>query len=105
MTAKLRKSVREDARCRSERIAYLGPDGQVERDQIVVSLGRGIVFCHVYSYDENLFVAWDAHVNFGEWAESQVASGYIKRLRRYADIRTVVPGFHTITEYDLIDVN
>lgn len=88
-----------------ERISYVGADGKQERDQLVLSFGRSMIFCHLYTYGDDLFVGWQAYVNFGEWVEKRVADGYDRSLGRPIRINTVVPGLHSVTEYDLIDLN
>jgi hypothetical protein len=86
-----------------EQIWYWGLDGKVEREQIVMTLRRGIVFCHIYAYDRELYVGWDAHLNSGQWVEKTVATGR-SRTGEYTQLRTVVSGVQWLTEYDLIDV-
>jgi hypothetical protein len=90
---------------RLEDISYLTPDGIQERKQFVLTQGRGIVFCHVYPYGDDLYVGWDAHLNYGQWAEQAVAFGFDRTLGLPAVINTVVPGTIRANEYDLIDLN
>jgi hypothetical protein len=94
-----------EIKSRLETISYLTPDGRQERQQLVLSQGRGIVFCHVYPYGDDLYVGWDAHLNYGQWVEQAVATGFDKTLHVPAVINTVVPGTARATEYDLIDLN
>jgi hypothetical protein len=94
-----------DSAHRVERIWYWGLDGTVEREQIVVTLRRGIVFCHIYPYDRELYVGWDAHLNAGQWVEKTVARGKSKDTGEYTTVKTVVSGVQRLTEYDLIDVS
>ncbi|HET9254490.1 MAG TPA: hypothetical protein VFO16_04720 [Pseudonocardiaceae bacterium] len=54
---------------RVENIWHWGVDGKVEREQIVLTFRRVIFFCHIYQYDEELYVGWDAHLNHGQWVE------------------------------------
>jgi hypothetical protein len=90
---------------RLENISYVTPDGKQEREQFVLSQGRGIVFCHVYPYGDDLYIGWDAHLNYGQWVESTLATGYDSTLQAPIAINTVTPGVARVTEYDLIDVN
>jgi hypothetical protein len=86
-----------------EQIWYWGLDGKVEREQIVMTLRRGIIFCQIYPYDRELYVGWDAHLNSGQWVEKTVATGR-SRTGEYTELRTVESGMQLLTEYDLIDV-
>jgi hypothetical protein len=45
---------------RLENISYLTPDGKQERQQLVLTQGRGIVFCHVYPYGDDVYIGWSA---------------------------------------------
>jgi hypothetical protein len=90
---------------RPEDISYITPDGKQERQQVVLTQGRGIVYCHIYAYGDDLFIGWDAHLNYGQWAETTVVRGYDPRIGRPVIVNTVVPGTARATEYDLIDLN
>ena len=61
---------------RVENISYLTPDGKQERQQIVLSQGRGAVFCQIYPYGDDLYIGWDAYLNYGQWVERAFARGY-----------------------------
>lgn len=88
-----------------ERVWYWGLDGKEERDQFVLTAGRGIVFCQIYRYGRDLYVGWDGHLNRGQWVEHAVASGIDKSLGQPVSITRVVPGVQPTTEYDLIDLS
>ena len=90
---------------RIENTSYITPDGKQERQQLVLSQGRGLVFCHIYPYGDDLFIGWDAYLNYGQWAERAVRSGFDAKLRSPVVINTVTPGIARATEYDLIDVS
>lgn len=90
--------------CR-ERVWYWGLDGKEERDQYVLTAGRGIVFCQIYRYGQDLYVGWDGHLNRGQWVEQTVASGIDTATGNPTSISRVVPGTQPTTEYDLIDLS
>jgi hypothetical protein len=90
---------------RIENTSYITPDGKQEREQLVLSQGRGLVFCHIYPYGNDLYIGWDAYLNFGQWVEQAIGSGYDWKLRTPVVINTVTPSVVRATEYDLIDVN
>jgi hypothetical protein len=94
----------EGCHARLERIWYWSLDGKVERDQLVATLRRGIVFCHIYPYNEQLFVGWDAHLNRGQWVEKTLATGRGK-TGEHTQLRTVVTGSERLNEYDIIDLS
>jgi len=88
-----------------EKIWHWGIDGKVERDQIVASLGRALFFCHLYAYEEKLYVGWDSHLNRGTWVEKSLARGLDRGTRELVTINTVVRGWQNLSEYDVTDAN
>jgi hypothetical protein len=101
----LQTPITEHFRFCSERIWYWGLEGKEEREQIVLTLGRGILFCQIHQYDKELYVGWDAHLNRGHWVEQTVAHGLDREANCLTHINTVVPGRQSVTEYDLYDLN
>jgi hypothetical protein len=89
----------------SERVWYWGLDGKEEREQLVLTAGRGIVFCQIYEYGRDLYVGWDGHLNRGQWVEQTVASGIDRTTGNPVGISRVVPGTQPVTEYDLADLS
>lgn len=92
-------------RFRPEQIWYWGLDGVTEREQFVITHGRAIAFVHVHRYGNDLYVAWDGHLNRGQWVEKDLYQGVDKRSGRLAVIRVVEAGYQRLTEYDLTDAN
>ncbi|HYR09516.1 MAG TPA: hypothetical protein VEQ60_17210, partial [Longimicrobium sp.] len=88
-----------------EHIWYWGVDGKEEREQIVVTFRRGIAFIHVYRYADDLYVAWDAHVNAGTWVEKSMAGGVERETGRRVQINTITGGWHVPNQYDITDTN
>lgn len=88
-----------------EKVWYWGLDGKEEREQIVLSTGRAIVFCQIYQYGTDAYVGWDGHVNYGQWVEQTIARGFDSQMSKPIAISNVVPGSQSISEYDLIDLS
>ncbi len=88
-----------------ERIWYWGLDGKEEREQLVLSLGRAVVFCQFHQYDQELYVGWDAHLNLGQWVEQPLMKGLDREANCLVQVNTVVPGTQRVNEYDITDVN
>lgn len=95
----------DSVRDQFERIWYWGLDSVVEREQIAITLGRGIVFCQIYQYDKELYVGWDGHLNLGQWVEKDLSQGIDKATGQLALVKEVVMGWQNITEYDITDLN
>jgi hypothetical protein len=103
--AVLRDPAIVELQSRVEAIWYWGLDGKVEREQIVLTFRRAILFCHIYEYDKELYVGWDAHLNHGQWIEKTVGRGIHKESNEFTTVETVESGWQQITEYDVTDVN
>ena len=91
--------------CGIERIWHWGLDGKIEREQIVLRHGRGLVFCQIYGYGSDLYVGWDAHLNVGTWNEKRVAAGIDRDTGARVELRSVEPTTQATGEYDLVDLN
>lgn len=104
LIATLRPAAQRDFLVETERIIALGPDGKEEREQIVLTFRRAIMFCHLYAYGSNVYVGWDAHLNLGQWSEVEVARGS-KGLKYVVSMRSVTPSWQAVSEYDVHDLN
>lgn len=91
--------------CGLERIWHWGLDGKIEREQIVLRHGRGLVFCQIYGYGSDLYVGWDAHMNVGTWSEKRIATGIDRESGARVELRGVQPTTQATGEYDLADLN
>jgi hypothetical protein len=101
----LQTGVGQYQRFQPERVWYWGLDGKEEREQLVLTAGRAIVFCQIYEYGQDLYVGWDGNLNRGQWVEQTVASGIDKATGNPVGISRVVPGTQPTTEYDLADLS
>jgi hypothetical protein len=90
---------------RVERIWYWGLDTKEEREQIVITFGRGIVFCQIHPYGDDLYVSWDGHLNKGTWVEQSVKTGIDRATNCLTEIRAVTPGSQGLSEYDVTDLS
>jgi len=103
--AALRDSAGEKRSIHTETISYVTPTGKREREQIVLTEGRAILFCHIYAYANDLLIGWDVHLNVGEWVEAKLVEGVHRVLHKKVILNTVVAGTAATNEYDLIDLN
>ena len=89
----------------TEKVGYWGPDGWVEREQIVVKHRRAFGFVHIVSYGEALYVGWESHLNAASWVERTLASGVDRKSGLDVAANRVEFGFHKLNEHDLGDAN
>lgn len=105
LTALFAAARQQQFACGVERIWRWGLDGKIEREQIVLRYGRGIVFAQIYSYGSDLYVGWDAQLNVGTWKEKPIASGIDRETGERVRVMTVEQAVQPTTEYDLVDLN
>jgi hypothetical protein len=92
------------AECRPEIYGYRTPNGYEERERLVVSKGQGLVHLHIYPFGDDMFVGWQACLNWARWAETvPVATRVADGLEtQFVEIR---PGGYIPNQFDLIDLN
>jgi len=89
-----------------ERIWYWGVDGKEERQQTVVSFKSALAFLHFNAYGDDLYVAWDAHINRGTWTEKAVGRGTSAETGALCEVHTIASAHRTVvSEYDVSDAN
>lgn len=88
-----------------ENIQYRSVDFIEEREQIVISVGRGIIYCQIYEFGADLYIGWQSFLNRGQWIEQIVKRGIDRPTGRRIELRSVVPGLQALQEYDLMDLN
>ncbi|WP_347140450.1 hypothetical protein [Paracoccus sp. SSK6] len=88
-----------------ERVATRGAEGKEEREQVVLSFRRALVFCQFHVYGRDLYIGWDAFLNRGRWAERQLARGVDRKTGERVVINIVDPSQELLTEYDVVDLN
>jgi hypothetical protein len=89
---------------RSEHYGYRTPNGYEERERIVVSHRQGYVHIHIHALGDNLFVGWQALLNWAQWAET-TPFATVEVGRRSIAFRDVKPAWYYPSEFDLIDLN
>lgn len=101
----LKSGHHSEAQVDTESIWDWGLDSVVEREQIVLRFRRSMLFVELHAYGADLYVDWEAYLNFGVWVEKPAISGFEPGssipIIAYA-VETGVQGFG---EYDLSDAN
>src|SRR5262249_54987626 len=54
---------------RSERFGHRTANGYDERERLVISHGQGQVHVQIHPVGDDLFVGWQAHLNWAKWSE------------------------------------
>ncbi|MEI7728425.1 MAG: hypothetical protein WCO56_02590 [Verrucomicrobiota bacterium] len=101
----LQHATQAKLRCWQEVVSYQGVDDLEEREQLVVAMGRTMVFCHIYQYQNDLYVGWNGYLNEGQWQEVEIARGIDCGNGCPTSITLAIQGTHPLSEYDLDDLN
>ena len=88
----------------SETYGYRTPNGYEEREWLVVSHQQGHVHIHIHPLGDDLFVGWQALLNWAQWTESWPFT-IVDAGRRSIAFRDVKPTWYFPSEFDLIDLN
>lgn len=105
LAQELGRSGRDGVEIVVEPIGHRAQDELAERMQIVIRHRRALVFCHLYDYGGDLYIGWDAHLNFGDWQEEQLSEGQSRRDGRRVRATTVKSGYTVPTAYQFADLN
>lgn len=89
---------------RSERYGYHTPNGYEERERLVISHRQGHVHVHLDPLGDDLFVGWQAQLNWAQWAETSPITT-VEAGRHQIAFRDVKPSWYYPNEFDLIDLN
>jgi len=92
-------------RVADERIWHWAADGIEERTQTVVAFRSALAFLHINTYENDLYVGWDAHINRGTWTEKLVGRGVSAESGSLCEVRTIAAAHRTANEYDVSDAN
>lgn len=89
---------------RRERYGHRTGNGYDERERIVVSRGQGQLHVHLYAVGSDLFVGWQAYLNWAQWAETEPVASRESGASR-VEYRDVTPGWYIPQQFDLIDLD
>jgi len=83
---------------------YRTPNGYEERERLVLTRGQASVHVHIYRFGSELFVGWQAFLNWAKWAETVPVS--VKAdTRQEIEYRQLTPFSYVPNQFDLIDLN
>jgi hypothetical protein len=90
--------------CLTEAYGYRTPNGYEERERLVVAKGQGVAQVHIYRFSDDLFVGWDAYLNWAQWNETASVSSKLDG-RQAVEFRELRQGYYVPNQFDLIDLN
>ena len=90
--------------CAVEDYCYRTVDGYEQRERLVVGKDQSMVHVHLHQFGDDLFVGWEAFLNWAGWRETKPLTHRIEDGvdNEFRDLR---PGLYVPNEFDLIDLN
>lgn len=90
--------------CQAEVYTQRAPNGYEQRERLVISKDQGVVHVHIYQFGNDIFVGWNAYVNWAQWAETSPVSMKI-RDGKEVEFRDLRPAVYVPSQFDLIDLS
>lgn len=93
-----------DIVARSETYGYRTPNGFEERQRFILRKGQALVYVHIYSFGNDMFVGWSSYLNRSQWAETKPVSSKMEHAKtiEFRELRTFQ---YTPNHLDMIDLN
>jgi len=90
--------------CQPEVYGYRTPNGYEERERLVVIKGQGHVHVHMHPSGADMFVGWQAFLNWAQWTETKPIS--VKTTSgQQTEFRELGTGLYVPNQLDLMDLN
>jgi hypothetical protein len=103
LEADLRSSLPEGATLRPYPETYIGEDGVIFKNRVLVRHRRAVVFIDVESYKEELYVGWESKLNLGVWTEVLMGAGINLETGERCKVFTVRGAQGTAMRQDMQD--
>jgi hypothetical protein len=94
----------QDVICQVESYTHRTTNGYEERERLVVSREQGMVHVHIYQFGHDLFVGWQAFLNWAQWDETKPVTVKI-REGQAIEFRELRPSAYIPNQFDLIDLS
>lgn len=104
LVATIAEAASEGVTSQMEVYGYRTPNGFEERERLVVTKGQGQVHVHMYPFGNDMFVGWQAFLNWAQWVETVPVAQKIVRGRG-VEYRQLVSGGYVPNQFDLMDLN
>ncbi len=80
------------------------PNGFEVRNRFVVAKHQAYVYVHFQRFGDDMFVGWQAFLNFAQWAETVPVSTKIQE-RRQIEFRELRRAYYQPTHIDIVELN
>ena len=104
LVAKFEETPAGTLEIRSESYGYRTPNGYEARERLVVSRRQCHIHVHVQPLGDDLFIGWQAQLNWARWAETSPVTTIDAGRHSFA-LHDIKPSWYYPGEFDLIDLN
>ncbi len=80
------------------------PNGFELRNRFVLAQHQAYVYVHLHRFGDDMFVGWQAFLNFAQWAETVPVSSKIEG-RRQIEFRELRRAYYQPTHIDIVELN
>lgn len=90
--------------CMRDVYGFRTPNGFDERERVVAIKGQSVVHIHIYRFADDIFIGWDAFLNWAKWDETLPVSRKVNNQEE-TEYRELTVGFYVPNQFDLIDLD
>jgi len=90
--------------CREEAYGQRVPNGFEFRNRFVIAKHQAYVYVHFYRFGDDMFVGWQAFLNWAQWGETAAVSQTVER-RRQVEFRELRRTFYVPSHVDIVELN
>lgn len=93
-----------DVVCREETYGHRLPNGFELRNRFVIAKHQAYVYVHFYRFGEDMFLGWQAFLNWAQWGETAAVSQKVE-LGREVEFRELERTFYVPSHVDIVELN
>jgi len=90
--------------CEPEIYGFRTPYKFEQRERLVVTKVQSVVHVHIYKFGDDVFVGWDAYLNWARWQDSNSVASKVEN-GNFIEFRDLRPDLYVPNQFDLIDLN
>ncbi len=90
--------------CREETYGYRVPNGFKLRNRFVVAKYQAYIYVHFYRFGDDMFVGWQAFLNWAQWGETAAVSQKVERGRQ-VEFRELRQASYVPSHVDIVELN
>ncbi len=90
--------------CREETYGHRVPNGFELRNRFVLAKHQAYVYVHIYRFGDDMFVGWQAFLNWAQWGETAAVSKKVAHGRQ-VEFRELRRALYVPSHIDIVELN